>query len=190
MSSKSVTTRLHVMMIGLLISRENCDRQNCFIYVEILINAIITLLWWHIYAITCRIIMSTSQPFMLACQIIMSTCQKKIITTSSSIFCFYFVFMLLTATYLLILYLARRHNFVTSQPDFLRSRNNFLTSRHIITYSRFFEQFSRLVRCYVNLSDNDVDSSDLYVDLSDNFVVIYLASIGQERVFKIYSLKN
>ena len=42
----------------------------------------------------------------------------------------------------------------------------------------------------VDLSDNDVDLSDLYVDLSDNFVVIYMAIIGQEHVFKIHFLKN
>ena len=32
--------------------------------------------------------------------------------------------------------------------------------------------------------------SDNYVDLSDNFVVICMALIGQEHVFKIYLLTN
>ena len=51
----------------------------------------ISRVWWHIYAITCQIIMSSFQIFMLTCQLfmstcqmIMSTCQKNIITTSSS----------------------------------------------------------------------------------------------------------
>ena len=45
------------------------------------------LLWWHISAITCQIIVSICQLSMLTCrlfmstyQIIMSTCQKNIIT--------------------------------------------------------------------------------------------------------------
>ena len=43
---------------------------------------------------------------------------------------------------------------------------------------------------YVDLSDHYVDLSDLYVDLSDNFVVICIALIGQEHVFKICFLTN
>ena len=64
------------------------------------------ILWWHISAITCQIIMSTCQIimstcqiFMLTCQIIMSTCQKIIITTNRLISCFHNVFMPLTAIY-------------------------------------------------------------------------------------------
>ena len=52
-----------------------------------------TILWWHISAITCQIIMST-------CHIIMSTSQKNIITTSSQKSYFYIVLMPLTAVYL------------------------------------------------------------------------------------------
>ena len=44
----------------------------------------------------------------------------------------------------------------------------------VITYSRLSKQLCQLVRCYV--------------DLSDNVVAICLALIGQEHVFKIYSL--
>ena len=40
----------------------------------------------------------------------------------------------------------------------------------------------------VDLSDNDVNLSDLYIDLSDKFVLIRMALIGQEHVFKIYFL--
>ena len=41
-----------------------------------------------------------------------------------------------------------------------------------------------------HLSDNYVDLSDLYVDFSDIIVVICLALIGQEHVFKIHFLTN
>ena len=40
----------------------------------------IFLLWWHISAITCQIIMLTCQIFMLTCQIFMLTCQIFMLT--------------------------------------------------------------------------------------------------------------
>ena len=49
---------------------------------------------------------------------------------------------------------------------------------------------------YVDLSDLFVDLSDImltcrdYVDLSDNIVVVCMALIGQEHVFKIHFLTN
>ena len=60
-------------------------------------------LWWHISAITCKIIVLTS---------------------------FYGVLTLFAAIYLSILYLTSRHNLLTKRHNFLTSRHNDLTSRH------------------------------------------------------------
>ena len=52
------------------------------------------ILWWHISAITCQMIMSTCQLFMLTCQIIMSICQKNPLSY------FHILLMPLTAIFL------------------------------------------------------------------------------------------
>ena len=105
------------------------DRNNKTIYFYArTFNALNCHLWWPISAITCQIIMSTSQIFMLTCLIIMSICQTNIITTSSLISCFYSVLLHLIAIYLSIKYLTSRHHYLTSCHNFLTSRQNDLES--------------------------------------------------------------
>ena len=43
-----------------------------------------TWIWWHISAITCHLIMSTSQNFMLTCQIILLLSKKMYFTLINS----------------------------------------------------------------------------------------------------------
>ena len=80
-----------------------------------------TWIWWHISAITCHLIMSTSQNFMLTCQIIMSTCQKNVVTTRGFISCFFSVLMPVFAIYFSIKYPTCRHHYLTSRHKDLTS---------------------------------------------------------------------